>query len=179
MPALKKYLAFTLLLTCWMLISACTPTLNWREVRFEAPDGTTLKAELPCKPDATTRKQQLGGSQVELGMMGCVANETTFTLSRIPLTNPLDVPKVLAAWQAAAVVNVQASPNPTTAVTVAGASAWPPAARVTLTGATSQVQIIWFAKQSSTGFTLYQAALYGKEPSNEAAVTFFESLQLQ
>jgi hypothetical protein len=179
MPALKKYLSFTLLLTCWMLISACTPTLNWREVRFEAPNGTTLKAELPCKPDVATRKQQLGGFQVELTMMGCSVNDTTITLSRIPLVDPLSAPKVLAAWQAAAVVNVQASPNPTTAVTVAGASAWPPAARVTLTGTTSQVQIIWFAKQSSTGFTLYQAALYGKEPSNEAAATFFESLQLQ
>jgi hypothetical protein len=179
MPALKKNLSFTLLLTCWMLISACTPTLNWREVRFEAPDGTTLKAELPCKPDAATRKQQLGGSQVELSMMGCSANDTTFTLSRVPLVDPLSAPKVLAAWQAAAEANVQARPTLAAAATVAGAGTWPPAARVTLIGTATQAQIIWFAKQSSTGLTLYQAALYGKEPSNEAATTFFESLQLQ
>jgi hypothetical protein len=179
MPALKKYLSFTLLLTCWVLISACTPTLNWREVRFEAPDGTTLKAELPCKPDAATRKQQLGGSQVELSMMGCLAGDATFTLSRIPLVDPLSAPTVLAAWQAAAEANVQARPTLAAAATVAGAGTWPPAARVTLLSTATQAQIIWFAKQSSTGLTLYQAALYGKEPSNEAATTFFESLQLQ
>jgi hypothetical protein len=39
--------------------------------------------------------------------------------------------------------------------------------------------MLWFAKQTATGLTLYQVALYGKQPSNEAITTFFESLQLQ
>ena len=112
-------------------------------------------------------------------MMGCQSNEMTFTLSRIPLTNPLDAPKVLAAWQAAAVTNVGAQPTATTAAGVAGASAWPPAARVTLTGTVTLAHMLWFAKQTVTGVTLYQAALYGKQPDNEAITTFFESLQLQ
>lgn len=162
-----------------LLISACTPALNWRDVRFESADGTTLKAELPCKPDTATRKQQLGGFQVELGMMGCSANEATFTLSRVPLVDPLSAPKVLTAWQAAAAANVKANPVPSTAATVSGAGAWPQAARVTLLGTTSQAQILWFAKQSSAGITLYQAAVYGKKLSTEAVTTFFESLQVQ
>ena len=162
-----------------MLISACTPTLNWREVRLQSPDGSTLKAELPCNPDAATRKQQLGDIQVELSMMGCAVNDVTFTLSRIPVLDPLTAPKILAAWQAAAETNVKAGSTPKTAVTVSGAGAWPPAERVTLAGTATQAQIIWFAKQTRTGLTLYQAALYGKQPNNEAAVTFFESLQLQ
>jgi hypothetical protein len=170
---------FALFCAGLMLMSACTPMLNWREVRFVAVDGSTLKAELPCKPDAATRKQQLGGVQVDLSMMGCVVNDSTFILSRIPVFDPLTAPKILAAWQAAVEANVQASPSPQTAVTVPGAGAWPPAARVTLIGATTQVQIIWFANQTSAGITLYQAALYGKQSSNEAATTFFESLQLQ
>jgi hypothetical protein len=66
-----------------------------------------------------------------------------------------------------------------TAANVSGAGAWPPAARVTLNGATIQAHMLWFAKQTATGLTLYQAALYGKQPSNEAITTFFESLQLQ
>ena len=179
MPLTQRFALSALLCAYLSLISACTPALNWREVRFEPADGSTLKAELPCKPDTATRKQQLNDIQVELGMMGCVVNETTFTLSRIPLTNPLDAPKVLAAWQAAAAANVKANPVPSMTATVAGAGAWPPAARVTLTGTATQAQILWFAKQTSTGLTLYQAALYGKQPSNEAVTTFFESLQLQ
>ncbi len=170
-----------------LLLCACTPTFNWRDVRLEAADGSALKAALPCKPDTATRKQQLSDIQVDLSMMGCVANETTFTLSRIPLANPLDAPKVLAAWQAAAVANVGVNvdanvsgrPVSMTAANVSGAGAWPPASRVTLTGAATQAHMLWFAKQTATGVTLYQAALYGKQPSNEAITTFFESLQLQ
>jgi hypothetical protein len=170
-----------------LLLCACTPALNWRDVRLEDANGSALKAALPCKPDHATRKQQLGDIQVDLSMMGCVANEATFTLSRIPLSNPLDAPKVLAAWQAAGAANVKAKPATTTAAAVSGAGAWPPAARVTLEGnisqgttqGTIQAHMLWFAKQTATGVTLYQAALYGKQPSNEAVTTFFESLQLQ
>ncbi len=179
MSSIKKFTQFAFLCASLLIISACTPALNWREVRFESADGSTLKAELPCKPDTATRKQQLNSVQVELSMMGCVANETTFTLSRIPLSNPLEAPKVLAAWEAAAAANVKAAPVPSTAATVAGAGAWPIASRVTLTGTTTQAQILWFAKQSRDGLTLYQAAVYGKKASSEAITTFFESLQLQ
>lgn len=179
MPSTQRFAFFAFFCAYLSLISACTPALNWREVRFESTDGSTLKAVLPCKPDTATRKQQLGGIQVDLSMMGCVANETTFTLARMPLTNPLDAPKVLAAWQAAAAANVKTNSVPSMAATVAGAGAWPIASRVTLTGTTTQAQILWFAKQSSTGLTLYQAAVYGKQPNDEAITTFFESLQLQ
>ena len=182
MPSTKRFAFFTFFAffgACLSLISACTPALNWREVRFESADGSILKAVLPCKPDTATRKQQLNEIQVDLSMMGCVANETTFTLARMPLTNPLDAPKVLAAWQAAAAANVKANPVPSTATTVSGAGAWPPTSRVTLTGSATQAHMLWFAKQSRDGLTLYQAAVYGKQPSNEAITTFFESLQLQ
>ena len=162
-----------------LLLCACTPALNWRDVRLESADGSTLKAALPCKPDTATRKQQLNDIQVDLSMMGCVANETTFTLSRMPLANPLDAPKVLAAWQAAAAANMKTKLVPSTAATVAGAGVWPTPSRVTLSGTTTQAQLLWFAKQSRDGLTLYQAAVYGKQASNEAIATFFESLQLQ
>jgi hypothetical protein len=173
---LSLKLAISLLM---VLLCACTPTLNWRDVRLESADGSALKASLPCKPDTATRKQQLADIQVDLSMMGCVANETTFTLSRIPLSSPLDAPKVLAAWQAAGVVNIKAKPAPLSAATVSGAGAWPAATRVTLTSATTQAHMLWFAKQTATGVTLYQAALYGKQLSDEAMTTFFESLELQ
>jgi len=176
--SLKLSIAVLILLLC-----GCTPALNWREVRQESPDGSTLKAALPCKPDVATRQQKLANIQVELSMMGCIANETTFTLSRIPLDNALDVPKVLAAWQTAAVTNLNAKNAPLVAISVTGASAWPAATRVTLEGATNQAHMLWFAKQTDTGVSLYQAAMYGnqlnKVLSKEASTTFFESLQLQ
>jgi hypothetical protein len=168
-----------------VLLCACTPALNWRDVRLESADGSTLKASLPCKPDAATRKQQLAGIQVDLSMMGCVANEAMFTLSRIPLSNPLDAPKVLVAWQAAGVANarVKSAGAITISAVVSGASAWPPAVWQSIDGEVTQAHMMWFAKQTANGVTVYQAAMYGKQLSNDsnqgAVTTFFESLQLQ
>ena len=175
----RKSVNSALILLLCLLFLACTPALNWREVRLESADGSVLKASLPCKPDTATRKQGLSNIQIDLSMMGCVANETTFTLSRIPISNPLDAPKVLASWQAAGVTNIGAKPALMTSANISGAGAWPPATRVTLIGTATQAHMLWFAKQTATGLTLYQAALYGKQPSNEAITTFFESLQLQ
>jgi hypothetical protein len=170
-------------ITLILLLSACTPTLNWREVRLESADGSALKAALPCKPDNATRKQQLADIQVDFSMMGCntadSGNEITFTLSRIQISNPLDAPKVLAAWQAATMTNLGVKNAPLVATAVSGAGAWPPAVKATLTGTATQAHMLWFAKQTATGVTLYQAALYGKQPNTEAITTFFESLQLQ
>ena len=45
-------------LTTTSFLSACSPEQNWREVGFE---GAALKAQLPCKPDRTTRSVPLGG----------------------------------------------------------------------------------------------------------------------
>jgi hypothetical protein len=179
-------LVFILLFSSLFL--ACTPTLNWREVRFESADGNALKVALPCKSDTATRKQKLSDVQVELSMMGCVVGGATYTLSRIPLTNPLDAPKILTAWQAAAVTNVgvkQVADKPVDMVSakVSGAGTWPPAVRVTLNGTAIQAHMLWFAKQTDAGLTLYQAAVYDKQPSSEATTdvvaTFFESLELQ
>lgn len=169
-------------LSALLLAAACTPKLNWREVRLESVDGSTLKAQLPCKPDAATRKQQMGSVQVELSMMGCVADKATFTLSRIPLTDPLTAPQVLAAWQAAALRSLNAKPATIRGIKIDGASAWPPTARVSLAGTTTLAELAWFARQTPAGLTLYQAGIYVNAPAKqldaEAVSTFFESLQI-
>ena len=59
-------------------LSACTPTFNWREVRFEQAG---LSALLPCKPDRATRVVQLGGQAVTATMAGCEAGGAMFTVA--------------------------------------------------------------------------------------------------
>ena len=180
-----RFALFSIFCALLLLITACTPTLNWRDVRFESASGSTLKAVLPCKPDVATRQQQLGGILVELSMMGCVASDTTFTLSRVPLANPLNGPKVLAAWQAAGMANARVKSAGAIAIpaVVSGASAWPPAVWQTIDGEVNQAHMLWFTKQTATGVIVYQAAMYGKQLSNksseDAADTFFESLKLE
>ncbi len=168
---------------------ACTPSHNWREVRFEAVDGGTVVALLPCKPDKATRPQVLGGERLELSMMGCSVGDdqagATFTLSRLPLKTAGSAPRVLAAWQAATAANLgdmgAGEPN-AQSITVPGAGAWPPATRTSIVGKATHGQIVWFGKQNGVDMVLYQAAIYSKRRSTkplhaDVANTFFESLR--
>lgn len=184
---------------------ACTPALDWREVRFEgamqASDASPLTALLPCKPDRATREQTVGGERVNLSMMGCPAAGATFTLSRMVLTTPAKAPQVLAAWQAATLANLvpggkaqadqpQAAQPVTSPIKVPGASGWPAAVRMNVTGAAAggataaplTGQVAWFAQLAGPDMVLYQAAIYGSRDSKplgtESIQTFFESLRL-
>ena len=40
------------------VLSACTPTYNWREVR---PEGSGVVLMMPCKPDSHARRVRLAG----------------------------------------------------------------------------------------------------------------------
>jgi hypothetical protein len=172
---------------------ACTPSLDWREVRFEgimqAGDASPLTALLPCKPDRATREQTVGGERVSLSMMGCPAAGATFTLSRMVLTNAAKAPQVLAAWQAATLAHLlpndkaqankfQAIQPVTSSIKVQGASGWPAAVHLTVAGG----RVAWFAQLAGPDVVLYQAAIYesqdAKPLNTEATHTFFESLHL-
>lgn len=184
---------------------ACTPALDWREVRFEgtleASDASPLTALLPCKPDRATREQTVGGERVSLSMMGCPAAGATFTLSRMVLKTPAKAPQVLAAWQAATLANLvpddkvqvdkaQTAQPVTSPIKVPGASGWPAAARISVPAGVAKGsapagmagQVAWFAQLAGPDLVLYQAAIYGAQDAKpltaEATSTFFESLRL-
>ena len=55
-------------------LGGCSPTLNWRETRF---DGADLTAMLPCKPDRAERTVPLAGRDAPLRMQGCEAGGAT------------------------------------------------------------------------------------------------------
>ena len=78
-----------LMLALAALLAACSPEQNWRQVTFE---GTTLKVQLPCKPDRTTREVPLGGAPVQLAVAGCESGGA-----------------MLAVMQQATLANLQAS----------------------------------------------------------------------
>ena len=199
---LLYYLVISAILTPLL---ACTPALDWREVRFEgaleASDASPLTALLPCKPDRATREQTVGGERVSLSMMGCPAAGATFTLSRMVLKTPAKAPQVLAAWQAATLANLvpndkaqvdkaQTAQPVTSPIKVPGASGWPAAARISVPAGVAKGsapagmagQVAWFAQLAGPDLVLYQAAIYGAQDAKpltaEATSTFFESLRL-
>ncbi|MDO8373390.1 MAG: hypothetical protein Q7T39_15795, partial [Polaromonas sp.] len=78
-----------------LLLTACNPVFNWREVR---PDNTALSLLLPCKPDKAQRSVPLGGRPTELAMLGCDAGDATFAVAVATLDDAAQAAAVLAGW---------------------------------------------------------------------------------
>ncbi len=105
----RRFLAL-LLLT--VILSACTPKFDWREVRnAEVP----LSILMPAKPSSYTREMQLDGIKVALQMTAADAGQVSFALAYAKLDH-LDTAnleanqeKVLNALKTGMLKNIHAS----------------------------------------------------------------------
>ena len=174
-------------------MGACSPTYNWREVRFD--DAAPLVALLPCKPDHAQRPVSLDGkSELPLSMMGCETGGATFTLSHVHIEADGDEPgaaiQALSNWQAANQARLAAKPSSVAPFAPQGAEALPGSTMIEVETQNAdhtpvRARLASFVVRAGTGragFDLYQAAIYrtsrggGKE--TEAADNFFSSLRL-
>ncbi|MGC1174079.1 hypothetical protein [Polaromonas sp.] len=176
-PPFMTPLTTRLLAAGLLLLTACSPAFNWREVR---PDNTALSLLLPCKPDKASRSVPLGGQPTELAMLGCDAGGATFAVGVATVKDTSQVAAALAGWQAATLANMKAAGAGQAApLKVPGASVQPPALLVRATGQRAngsavQSQAAYFAH----GAQVFQAVIYADSISPEVAETFFSSLKL-
>lgn len=172
-PLMTRVMAAGLLL----LLAACNPVFNWREVR---PDNTALSLLLPCKPDKAQRSVPLGGRPTELAMLGCDAGDATFAVAVATLDDAAQAAAVLAGWQTATLVNLKAAGGgQTSPLTLAGADALPPAVLVRASGQRANGRAVQSqAAYFSQGRQVFQAVIYADQMDPEAAETFFSSLKL-
>ncbi len=77
---------------------ACTPTYNWRDVRFET---IAMQSLLPCKPDRATRELPLGGQLRQVHMMGCEAGGAMFTITYTELGSEQEAAALVPVWKSA------------------------------------------------------------------------------
>jgi hypothetical protein len=162
-----------------LIVAACNPTFNWRELR---PDGTPLLALMPCKPESATRPVPLAGTPVELHMHSCEAGGLRFAIAWADVGHAAQVPPALAAWRSAGLrsLRVTASPGEDLAtrwaVNVAGANE---VLGVSALGRDPQGQPVrTHAAYFAQGSRVFQAAVYGAELSDEAVEPFFAGLRL-
>src|SRR5688572_32294616 len=90
--------SFAALLVSVSIVAACSPSLNWREVR---PEATGLIAMLPCKPDKGSRTVPMAGRQVALAALSCDTAGATFALLSADIQDSARVGEVLAQWKTA------------------------------------------------------------------------------
>lgn len=158
------------------LLLACSPALNWREVRAEAGG---LSALLPCKPDRASKAVPLGGPSTQLVMMGCEAAGAVFVLSVADLGDASRAAEVLGQWQALTLSHMRAAQPQQRAALVMGADLQPAPVLLTALGShpdgrAVEGQALFFAR----GSRVFQATIYATRVSPEAAETFFASIKL-
>lgn len=160
-----------------LAILACSPVLDWREVRLEG-----LRAMLPCKPDHGERSVQLGTLEFRLQMSGCEAGGALYAISHVRLRDGDQATAVQADWRSAALSNMQASavqPHPirlgkppasgSSALDLLSAQGTQP------DGKPVQARLVWIV----AGNDVYHVAVYGPHLTEEQLETLFTDLRLQ
>ena len=166
-------------LAALLALAACSPALNWREVR---PEGTRLNLLLPCKPDKAQKLVPLGGRPTPLAMLGCDADGATFAVATADVGDAAQAASVLALWQELALANMKAAPasRQMLPLTLPGTAPGTPVTRLQAQGQRADgsavsTQAAYFAQ----GSQLFQVVMYAPRIAPEAAETFFSSLKFE
>lgn len=159
-----------------VLLSACAPSMNWREVRADVPGAVML---FPCKPSSFSRMVRLGEEQVRMTLQACDAGGATWGLSWADVGDPARVPLALRALRQSAADNLAATPGDALPLRVPGATPQPDSLRQRLVGRTPDGkpvsgQIAVFSR----GTVVFQATMLGGSAQEESATAFFTSVRL-
>ncbi|WP_428421659.1 hypothetical protein [Methylibium sp.] len=160
-----------------ILAAACAPALDWREVR---PDGGGLVALFPCKPERLTRQLALAGATVQMQVLACTAEGTTWGLSTADMADPGIVGTALAELRVSRVRNLDGAETASQAAQIAGMTPQPRAVRFSVAGRKPDGTPI--ADQSvlfALGTRVFHAAALGGQPSAQTLETFFGGLKVQ
>lgn len=159
-----------------LLVGACSPALDWRELR---PEGSGIAALFPCKPDRNVRSLAVAGHRVRMEMLACSADGATYALAYVDLPEPSAIGPALAELRGLAATNIGTVPGTSTVLQVPGMTPHPQAARIALSGrlpdgAAVQEQAAFFAR----GLRVYQASVIGTRLRGDGAETFLAALKL-
>ena len=158
-----------------VLLAACSPALDWREVRVDGAE-----ALMPCRPRPATRQLALAGRPVAMTLQACDAAGRTWAIASADVVDAARVGPALAALREAAAANVGAASGVIRPLRVRGALAEPPVGRLQFDGRLDdgrpvRSEVALFA----AGTRVYQATVLeaGRAHGADAgAETFFGSL---
>jgi hypothetical protein len=172
-----------------LAIVACTPALNWREVRLGG-----LTALLPCKPDQAQRSVRLGTTDIQMDMAGCEAVDALYAISHVQAPDATHAAGLLSEWRAVTLANLRATSVQPHAFKLAkvtdGAYQLPYGVKVASpngewevlwvqgqrpdAGAV-QARLAWFA----LGADVYHVAVYGAQLGPQTVDMLYSDLRLQ
>ena len=164
-------------LALWLaVLAACSPTLNWREVRLA---GSSVQLLMPCKPDSHERRLLLAGKPERLALHVCSAGDQTWSLAFADLGDPARLGDVMQQLLQAARANVSASGSTqAAALRVPGATPHDASQSQAFRGRLAdgkavQMQVAVFAH----GTQVFQATALGPELPADGVHTFMDSIR--
>ena len=98
------------------LAAACSPTLDWRDVRL----GADTRLQFPCKPDRLERKLRLLDREAAAQMLVCEGGGLTWSATVFDLGDPALAPAALRELHQGLLANMQGTEDATQTVAVPG-----------------------------------------------------------
>lgn len=162
-----------------LLLGACSPALDWRDVR---PKDIDILLTYPCKPEQIAQDVVLADRKVRMSMTGCVADKMTFALAHARLPDPALAATALAQLHQSAVGNVRGKVTAAAAAAVKNATpGLPDSLDLKIDGRMPdgkpvRERVLLF----SQGSDVYQLTAFAPTDAfkDDAAQTFVESVNL-
>jgi hypothetical protein len=156
-------------------LTACSPTLNWRELR---PDGGGLVVLFPCRPTTESRTIDLEGQGLAMTVWVCEVAGSHYALSRLDAGDPDRARRAEAMLHQAAARTLGAS-APAVSIETPDGLKGATAQRLGLAGQTSggvsvRQQLLTFRAEG----TVYQATVFGTQLSEQGVDGFFSGIRL-
>jgi len=162
-----------------LLLTACSPNLDWRESR---PDGSDVTLLFPCRPDRHERSVRVADTALRLQLNSCNAGGATFSLTVGDGAEPAQVTPLLAALRKQLLTNlgaVEATERPLPAIV--GATPNPESALLRIVGRRADGRrVVAHAAFFVKGLRLYQATvLTDDDPAENGTLEpFFASIRV-
>jgi len=171
-------------LTAALLLAACSPEHDWREVRAE---DAGYRVMLPARPAQLTRPINLEGLKVDMAMQGAQARGVAYTVGsvRLPDESEATRERALASMLTAMVRNIGGTERASRPVTVTVVDAGGQAVgtvvgvEVEAVGRMRDAETVLLARFVGSGARVWQAVVLGPSPDREQAAVFLDSLKVQ
>jgi hypothetical protein len=171
-PFASRALRLASLFGAALMLAACSPTLDWREVR---PGDAGLALMFPCKPAVQSRAEPeapasaAGTAPRALGLAVCQADELSFSLAWAEVGDPAQLGAALREMRTSLLTRLQAKGGPTQALALAGMTPSDEAVQQSFENAAAgqlrEGRVAVFAR----GLRIYQLVLLGARPGKAAA----------
>jgi hypothetical protein len=168
-----------------LLLAACSPHYNWREIRS---DGAPYIIALPARPASFSRNIDLNGTRVNMTMTAAEVDSNTFAVGTAELPSAPQAQAALEAMKQALVRNIGGTVREQKTLTIAQSShaedGHLAVIEITASGpgdaATGGRPRVLFARFLAKGQRVFQLVATGPEQAlrRDLADTFFSSFQL-